>query len=791
MGRRFFVVCLLTSIVCAARAQSAADLAASGGEDSRESVLEEIIVTATKREASLADVPVSVAVLSGQKIADADISNIEEMQTYIPNLVITDTALGPRLNIRGIGSGVNQGFEQSVGTYVDGIYQGRAQQSRMVLVDVQRAEVLRGPQSILFGKNSIAGALNITTAQPTDILEWGVTGLYSPDFEQRKLEAFLAGPLTPDLSGRLTAYARDMGGYMENLTLKRDEPNREERLLRGALRWDASNDLSLTLKAEHGSYDTDGEQIEIINDRAATVGPFAGFTFADVLLFFNQDPSVTNTVQDFRRSSNGDSNTNETNSVVLRGDYRGWRDYEITSVTGYTDYDLLEVCDCDFTGGNVFTAVLDEEFEQFSQELRLTSAIDRNFRWLAGVYFLHNDLDFRDVIRVAGNSILVPVVENAAGPGAGALIADTATPRSFRQKTKLYSLFAELAWDFGDAWTLITGARLASETKEAQRVLQVTTLAETPLPAPTAAFTVGLYSSLFNLNGHALQAKRDKESLMPTVEVQYRPSDSTMLYFTAVRGVKSGGFDARSNNAPATGGSFEFDDESANSFELGAKLSTSDRRADLNLALYFTKYDDLQVSIFDGVLGFSVFNAAEAKTRGLELDGRWLTTDKLLLSASLALTHFEYERFFGECYFGQPPDAPDGINCNYAGRGNVLTPDYSGTISADFLSPLSSSSEWQWGWTVDSIISGSYLTSSKLDPRQEQESYVKWNARLFIGAADGRWELALIGKNLTDEAIKTLSGDVPLAGSNFGTPGFSAFYEQPRSIGLQATLRSR
>ncbi|MGB5345093.1 MAG: TonB-dependent receptor [Woeseia sp.] len=783
----------LFSVVLFVASPVGAQNAADGGPAaaSREYILEEIIVAATKREENLADVPVSVAVLTGQKIADADISTIEELQTYVPNLTITDTALGPRLTIRGIGSGVNQGFEQSVGAYVDGIYHGRAQQSRMLLIDVQRAEVLRGPQSILFGKNSIAGAMNIITRAPTESLEWSIAGLYSPDFEQRKISAHVSGPLSSSLSGRLLAYGRDMGGYMENLTLQRDEPDRAERMLRGTLRWRPADTWSVTLKAEHGSYDTDGEQIEIISDRAATVGPFTGLRFADILLLFGQDASVANTVQDFRRSSNGDSNRNETNVAVVNAEYSGWSDLTFTSITGYTDYDLLETCDCDFTGGNVFTAVLDEEFRQFSQELRLTSANDSSLRWLAGLYLQRNELDFRDVIQVAASSILVPVIESAQGPGAGALIADSATPRSFVQDTSLYSIFGQLAWDAGDAWTLQVGARLSSETKDAQRVLSVAAIDGSPLPAATAPFTAGLYSALFNLNAHSLSAKRDKLGLMPSFEVQYRPVDNAMYYFTAVRGLKSGGFDARSNNTPANGGSFEFDDESASSFELGAKLASADRRADIRLAAYYTRYADLQVSIFDGVLGFSVFNAAEAESRGLEIDGRWLLGDALQLSASFAITDFNYERFFGECYFGQLPDAPDGINCNYAGRGNVLTPDYSAALTADYLAAIRGASGLQWGWTLDAILSDDYLTSSNLDPLQRQDRFAKFNARLFVGAADGAWEIALIGKNLTDEAIKTLSGDVPLAGSNFGTPGFSAFFEQPRSVALQATLRSR
>ena len=166
---------LALAVVTATGLTQSAMAQQSANQEPYELILEEVIVTAQKREQNLLDVPVSAIVIPSLKIRNADINNIEELQSYVPNLTITDTAIGPRLHIRGVSSVVNQGFEQSVGMYVDGIYRGRALQSRMALVDIEQVEVLRGPQSILFGKNSIAGALNIATIKPTDYLDLGVT----------------------------------------------------------------------------------------------------------------------------------------------------------------------------------------------------------------------------------------------------------------------------------------------------------------------------------------------------------------------------------------------------------------------------------------------------------------------------------------------------------------------------------------------------------------------------------------------------------------------------------------
>jgi len=750
-------------------------------------ILEEVIVTAQKREENLLDVPVSVIVVPSEKIVDADITSIEELQTYVPNLTVTDSALGPRLHIRGVSSGINQGFEQSVGVYVDGIYLGRSLQSRMALVDIERVEVLRGPQSILFGKNSIAGALNILTKQPTDSLDLGVTGLYSWDFDQRELTAFISGPLSDTLRGRLTAYTRNVDGYMENLILDRDEPSREERMVRGQIGWNPTDSLEFNFKAEWGSYDVSGEGSEIINDRAATAGPFTGLNYSQILILFGQDPAVANNYRDRKRTANGDELTNDTEEYVLTANYLYPGGVTLTSTTGYSTYDSEEMCDCDFTGGKVFDVDFDENFDQFSQELRFMSPGGETVDWIAGIYYQNSTLHFYDSINVAADSVLVPIVEGLGGPGAGSLIADTSVPRYFNQDTDLLSAFGQLTWNVSDRWYLTFGGRVSKEKKQADRTLSIATIDGAPLPEATAPYTRGLYANLFNINEHALQGHRSVTRFMPSLEVQFDITGDSMTYFSVSRGNKSGGYDARSNNPPSTGGSFEFEDEDATSYEVGAKMLFNGGATELNVAVYYMNYDNLQSSAFDGVLGFNVGNAAKAVAKGVELDGRWLLTDHLMLSGSLAFTHFEYKKYFGECYYGQVPDAPDGINCDYRGKTNLLTPDYSGVLSATYKRPLGDSLEW--GLTADLLFSDKYMTSSNLDPLQVQESYTKLNARLSIGAMSGRWELALVGKNLTDEPIINLSADVPLAGGSFGTPGFSAGYEQPRSVAIQAIFR--
>jgi outer membrane receptor protein involved in Fe transport len=210
--------------VIAVGATLALGCAAASAQDS--TALEEIEVTAQMRVESLQDVPIAVSAVGGDKIADARIMRIEELKNYVPALFMTETAIGNNISIRGIFSGVNPGFEQSVGTYVDGVYRGRSQQARAPFLDLERVEVLRGPQSILFGKNSVGGALNITTARPTDEFEAMVSALYEPRYNERELAAHVSGPFTQRLRGRLAASYRETDGYVENATLGTDETGR-------------------------------------------------------------------------------------------------------------------------------------------------------------------------------------------------------------------------------------------------------------------------------------------------------------------------------------------------------------------------------------------------------------------------------------------------------------------------------------------------------------------------------------------------------------------------------------
>ena len=220
--------------------------------------LEEVVVTAQKRTESLQDVPISVVTMSGERLRDLQITNLEDLTTFIPNFSMNQTGISNNITVRGVSSGINSGFEQSVGMYVDEVYYGRGQLARAPLFDLSSVEVLRGPQPIIFGKNSIAGAVNIVTAKPTSEFEGFITALYETEEETQDYRFALSGPLTDTLSGRLSGLYRDIEGSFDNTLTGDTDKAREETVIRAQLRWEPSDAISINLKLERSEFDDRG-----------------------------------------------------------------------------------------------------------------------------------------------------------------------------------------------------------------------------------------------------------------------------------------------------------------------------------------------------------------------------------------------------------------------------------------------------------------------------------------------------------------------------------------------------
>ncbi len=730
--------------------------------------LEEVVVTAQKRAESLQDVPISVSAVGGEKLADAGIEKVADLTAYVPNLHMTETGISTQLRVRGIGSGNDQGFEQSVGQYVDGIYYGRAQLIRAPFLDLERVEVLRGPQSILFGKNSVAGALNMTTAKPTEEFEAEISGSYEPDANARELTAIVSGEITDGLMGRLAYRSYKEDGYIDNTYTDQDEPDHDEKAIRATIVWDVNDELSLTFKAERDTFDVKGRQIEIIEDES---------NFSGVLQSLGQ-PGFDNKLDYNRQADGNDFSENELENYTLTVDYQ-LGENTLTSVTGYVAYEFEDNCDCDYTPADIFVLPLEEEYSQWSQEIRLASPGGETVDWIVGAFYQENDQEFDDAIEVSTTSVLPTML----GGGPFTNLAGTTAPRHYEQSSETWAVFGQATWNITDAVRLTLGGRYTKEDKEGERSIDAELLGGTAdLDDVAHAFSL-LGVATTRRGDHDLEDDRSESAFTPLINVQWDVNDDVMAYATYTTGFKAGGYSARANNTA----SFEFEEEQVTSYEIGAKTTLLGGAAELNLAYYYTEYEDLQISQFDGILGFNVGNAKESVVQGLELDGRWLISEGLTLSYAAAYLDFEYKDFDnGNCYKGQTPDgamSPDGSQqlCDYTGKSAQYTPKKTMNLSVDYVYPLSDTIELQS--TVDAQYLSEQNVDPNLDPRNDIDAYTTVNARLALNA--DAWSVALVGKNLTDEEIVTYAGKAPLApaGTEYG------FIKRPRTVAIEGKYR--
>jgi outer membrane receptor protein involved in Fe transport len=765
-------------------------LVAAGPGVAHSQALEEVIVTAQKRAESLMDVPLSVSAVSGDKMLEAGIRNLGDLTAYVPNFQKSETSIGNYLSIRGISSGINQGFEQSVVQFIDDVALGRSPLARAPFMDLARVEVLRGPQNVLFGKNAIGGALSLVTNSPTDELEGSFMLEYEPEFDTSEANLVLSGGITDALRGRLAVRYLDEDGYFENNLTMRDEAGREESTLRGVLAWDMTDSVEAFLKLERSEFDFEGRTDELTfsypnNDPTS---PFYGMSYAEAGAFLSavtgQDIGSDDGRQNYKRNTNNrEFSENETNNVTLTFNWDA-QAFTLTSVTAYMDYELDEAVDSDASGFDVWINNQTEEYDQFSQEIRFTSATDGSFDWIAGVYYQNWDLDF---------SVRTPVPEvglfSALGvfnPALGVL-ADLTQFREFSGDSELYAAFGQGTWSLSDTLRLTVGARYTYEEKTGYRemnVIRTSTGQLDILQGQTANAVFGIdYANLGEATGgafpiHRLEDDRDEDFITPTVILEWDVSDSTMLYGSASTGAKAGGFDARGNLAS----NFEFDDESVTAFEIGSKSRLADGRVELNAAIFYSDYQDLQVSQFDGAVGFLVGNAAEASSQGVEIDGRWLITEGLTMTFSGAYLDFQFDEYYGACNAGLrlPPSA----TCDYSGKPNIFSPEWTANASFEYVTGITESVDFRGN--LDVLYTDEQYVDVTLDDNIIQDGVTRVNARIALETDN--WSLALLGKNLTDEDIASFATTTPLSGA-LGTPSYTTYMDRPRTVAVQALYR--
>ena len=720
----------LVSTALLAPGMAFAQDAATAPQSEASSQLDDIIVTAQKKQESLQNVPISVDVVGGETLDRLGLSNFDELSGKIPNFSVRKSGSTSLISIRGIGSGGDRGFEQSVGMFIDGVFAGRDQQFAVPFFDLQRVEVLKGPQSILFGKNTIAGAVNITTAGPTEAPRASLTAEYEPEANERVLSGYVSGPLTETLRGRLAARVSRNDGYLFNTLTNRDERASEDALIRASVEWEPSDTLRVNAKFEHGAVNRVGAPFQLISFGA----------YKSVLTAF--DPKIEDRLD--RQSSSGkfynDAEEIQSDNFAVSV-HKELGDYVLSAVTGYSSFDTKQTNDSDFTSIPLIAYKQAEEFRQFSQELRLESPVDRRLEYTLGAFYQRGTYAIAPSMDVDGSLLGMPKIGSM---------------RTFDQTSTVWSAFAEGKLRLNDAFTVVGGLRYTDETKSAFKQNTVVKFGtQTPETSP---MVLAISKAVLGSVNFSADLDRSESNLSPSLALQYGDADRGMAYAKVTQGFKSGGFDV----ADQSGLSLEYEGEEATSYELGWKTRLADNRAEVNLAIFRTDFKDLQVSAFDGVR-FLTTNAAAARSQGVEVNGRWQITPALYFTGSAAYTDATYQNYTGAVCTAEQKAAFTGPGTclqDLSGRPLFASSKWSGNVNLEHVADLPN------GLTLQSNLGVNYRSkhylATDLADASLQDGYATVDAGVAVVSQSNRWRAGLIVKNLTDERAMGYVLNVPI-----------------------------
>lgn len=706
-----------------------------------EPALETIVVTAQKRAQTLEEVPLAVAVLGADMLEQNNVTSVGELQNLVPNLHVAASPFNPVVNIRGVGSGGgSRTFEQSVATYVDGVYAGRANQFLNPFFDVERIEVVRGPQGVLFGVNAVAGGISIVNQEPGDHFEGRVAAGYEWENEGYHVDAALSVPLSDTFSVRIAATTGYDGPYLENTVASGPKLETDHEVARVIFKWEATDALTLKLSAQTSSRKMDGSPFQLYAAGINTL-PIYGYAI---------DPAIEDGRLDFKRSSATDEFTDieaDNFAFNVSWDLGG---HTLTSITGYSEYDFAQAVAPAAIPVQLGTAQAEDHFEQTYQELRLISPGGQRVEYVIGATYFKQRQELYQ-------GIDLPVLGTFVGQRNG-----------LETDNEAYALFSQLTFNITDAFRVVAGARYSSVEKQADYLLGASDFGA-PLNgyafSPSAAALIAGFPPLGwltfvnpaspapQLTSHT--AKLDKVD--PSISLQFDATDEIHPYFTFSRATKAGGFDDQNKSSALTG--FVYEPENARSFELGTKFNYS--RLQLNVDVFHTKFEDLQVTIPQGN-NVRTANAAAITSKGLELDTLYQLTDDIRVGADLTYLDAKYDDFPGagcivplDAFAVLTPCAIEGVaspaETNAKGKRVEFAPRVTASVRLDGSHALTNTMNFTFGGRA--YYNDGYSMNPNRDPIDVQDSYALYDAYLGVGASSDAWTLQLLGKNLSDEAV--------------------------------------
>ena len=728
----------------------------SGAEEDDVKVYEGIIVTATRRAEKLSEVPIAMSVFGDDAIDQTSVRELSEMSEYIPNVSISGhNDFRSVITIRGVGSASrNIGFDSRVGVYVDGVYMGQSPAVNQELLDLERVEVLRGPQGMLFGKNTVAGAISLVTKKPEDTFSGKVSANIG-NYNLREFPGMVNIPLSENVAAKLSVSKTDRDGYIDNITTGNELDTKDVLAYRAQLRITPSDQFEINL-----AYDGLSADNKILVGEPLT-DPFGTMTVPWA-------PQPRKVAFDFDPSEDRD-----VSGAMADLTYRFENGFTVKSITGYRDTDAFYTNATDYAPISMIYVEYGDEFKQLTQEFQLISPDDGALTYMAGLYYYNQDADtVRDVLFGSDflEGFIAPVVAPSVAPLLSldpdnlttaqlALISSLAgfgppgsrVTNNGSVETESVAAYFNGSYDFNDRWTLGFGLRYSVEDKDVNWLLDgrnsgVFNIGSTNV---TPGDTTTVPTPLVN--------DRRDSFLSPAVSLSYAVTDQSNLYVKYSSGYKSGGFnlDFINEDELAANSGLEFGKETVDAYEIGLKNEFMGGRFTLNLAGFYSSYDDYQVNQFvdlgGGRTSIRITNAAKVITQGIEAEFNLQATDNLSFQGSAGYLDATFDSFPGGGSAGTDASGNDLINAPEwtASFGGVYTREIP-ALDAKLLTRLDLTYTDGYFTTADNISSMT-LPSTQSVPFGYIDEMTLLNGRIGLMGNGGRYEAYLWGRNLTDE----------------------------------------
>ncbi len=697
--------------------------------------LETIIVTAEKRPNDAQKTPISLTTFTEKLITSTNIDEITDIALRTPGLTIGNNSntSAPELYIRGVGTrAFSTASDTSIGIYVDDIYISRAGALFFDLFDLEQIEVLRGPQGTLYGRNTIGGAIRITTKKPTN--EFHIEErIKVGNFNLFDIAGTISGPITKDIAlGRLSYHLRDRDGFNKNIFNEDKLADVDSIASRGTLWLFPTNDISLELGAD---YQKDRPNAivykpEIISN-IKNNGTDIGISINDPP-FNHVEPSNNFEV------NHGSRNTSDKRDIWGVSGKLTWDIDNLTlmSLSSFRKLDIDLIDNPDGIGLSFFDLLLKKEQKQFLQELRLSNKKGTDFKWIAGLFYFREKSAEHAKVLAEDFSLLLGQ-------------ADFSATNISETKSENFAIFGDLTFSLTDRLNLNLGIRYSYEKKEFE------------------------LERLNNVIFPSLPKSSDQENwdaLTPKIGLQFQQSDDLLWYGIVSRGFKSGGYNSFQTTQPTLQG--PFDPEYLTAYEIGVKSMWIDKRLRLNAALFYYEHKDLQVQTFiQNVV--EIRNAAKARDFGMEIEIINQFLRRLEISGSIAFLETEYTNF---------KNSPNKNNPDVSGNALIRAPRFSSNIAVQYTIPIlnygeiKARCEYQYQSRV-------YLTETN-ESLLSQAGFNTVNAKLSYITANERLSIAIYGENLTNEEIINVASDFR---DDFGTVVRS--FSPPRTYGLEITYR--